>query len=148
MSYANRGGYFSITFRFIGLLGDFKDGNRHELETVEEKENYMKKCLAAIEALHKDNPSIAKILVTADSPSFLKRAKALPYVYIVPGNVVHMDNVTTADYNVHLKLFLDFLMVSNAEKCYSYYYGRMFRRSKFAKTAALIGGKEYIEIVE
>lgn len=142
------GEYISITFRFLGLIGDFKDSNYPELESEEEKAWYISKCIEVIKQLHNKYPKLSKILVTADSPRFLKEIASLPYVYIIPGLVVHMDNVQANDYNLHLKSFLDFLLISKAEKCYSYSCGRMFSHTKFARTAALIGGKEFIEIVE
>ena len=147
------GKYISVTFRFIGILGDFKDTCNiySALESDEEKEMYMKKCIDAIINLHNKNLPINKVLVTSDSPIFLSEAMQLPFVYIIPGQLVHMDNIKEngAKYNdAYLKSFLDMLMVSNAEKCYSYAYGNMFKVSRFAKTSALIGGKEFISINE
>lgn len=142
------GEYISVTFRFLGLIGDFKDSNYPELKTEEEKEWYITMCIQMFKQLHKEYPYLSKILVTADSPRFLKEVSSLPYVYIILGLVVHMDNVHQNNYNLHLKSFLDFLLISKAQKCISYSCSRMFSHTKFAKTAALIGEKEFIEIVE
>ena len=51
------------------------------------------------------------------------------------------------DYEVHLKTFLDFMIITKAEKSYSYQYGKMYGATKFALTAALIGNNEY-EVVK
>ena len=143
------GTYISITFRFIGILGDFKDTKFHqELETQEEKETYINKCLNAINRIRKKHPNISNVLITSDSPMFLKRAYELSYVYILPGEVVHMDNVNKGINNGDLKAFLDMMMISKADCCYSYSYGKMFKGTKFARTAALIGGRNFIEISE
>ena len=43
-----------------------------------------------IEDIHKMHPTL-KVLVTSDSHSFLMKAATIDYVYIIPGNIVHMD---------------------------------------------------------
>lgn len=138
------GKYVSITFRFIGLLGDFKDTPIYGLLNEEEREIYINKALSAVRYIKTLHPEMEKILVTSDSGLFLKRLEGLPFVYVIPGTVVHMDRTVNNDYGLHAKSFLDLLLISRAEKCYSYGYGRMFKYTRFAKTAALIGGKQLI----
>lgn len=134
--------YVSISFRFIGLLGDFND--RPDLYPAlgsdEEKRIYVEKCLSAIERLH-DEFTEYKILVTADSSLFLNEVKRIPYAYVIKGLVGHMDNIANDNYDLHAKTFLDMIMISMAERCFIYSYGRMYGATRFAKTAALIGGK-------
>lgn len=142
------GKYISITFRFIGILGDFKDTNVHKELGTGEKEKYINKCLNIISQLKTKHSNVPKILVTSDSRVFLERVLLLPYVYVIPGTVVHMDNVNKNMKQNDLKAFLDMLMISKAECCYSYSYGKMFKDSKFAKTSALIGNRRFIEIIE
>lgn len=142
------GKYVSITFRFIGLLGDFKDDERFLTKDTEfDAEYYITKCLESIEKLHVQYSDF-RILVTADSPIFLQLAKQIPYVYIIPGDVIHMDNTCDSNFFLHLKTFEDFYMLSMAEKCFSYHIGNMFKNTKFAKTAALVGEKKLIVISE
>ncbi len=140
------GKYISVTFRFIGILGDFKD--THVLAELEmnEKEIYISKCLDVIGSLRIKHPDISKVLVTSDSPVFLERASQLEYVYVIPGTLLHMDSVSKNQKD--LKAFTDMLMISKAECCYSYNYGKMFVATKFARTAALIGNRQFIEIKE
>ena len=141
------GKYISVTFRFIGILGDFKDTNVHkELET-DEKERYISKCLDFISQVKTKHSNIPKVLVTSDSRIFLERVSLLPYVYVIPGTVVHMDSVNKNVKQSDLKAFLDMLMISKAECCYSYSYGKMFKGTKFARTSALIGNRKFIEII-
>lgn len=82
-----------MSFRFIGLLGDFKDKDSrfNELDGEADKENYIKHCLNAIRNLYNKMPERRKILVTTDSLLFLARLNAIFYVYIIPGVVGHMD---------------------------------------------------------
>lgn len=142
------GKYVSVTFRFIGLLGDFKDDDRWlRHDSGMSVEDYMKKCMECIDKLHVQYPD-HRVLVTADSPKFLEVAKQVPYAYVIPGNLTHMDRTRNDDYLLHLKSFADFYMVSMAEKCFMYHIGDMFRHTRFAKTAALVGGTEFITINE
>lgn len=142
------GKYISVTFRFIGILGDFKDTNVHkELET-DEKERYISKCLDVISWLKTKHSNVPKVLVTSDSPIFLEKVSQLAYVYVIPGTVIHMDSANKNVKQNDLKAFLDMLMISKAECCYSYSYGKMFKGTKFAKTSALIGNRKFIEITE
>ena len=114
---------------------------------MEEKRYYIKKSLACLEQLHMRHPQCYKIVVTTDSPYFLKLVKSLSYVYVIPGGLEHMDYAVVDDYEVHLKTFLDFMIITKAEKSYSYQYGKMYGATKFALTAALIGNNEY-EVVK
>ena len=135
--------YISVSFRLISLLGDFKDSYfALELDNAQEKELYVSKCLSFIDRLHKEYPQYKKILVTTDSGIMLKRLETIPYVYTIKGDVIHMDYV---DNNMegHWKTMIDYFLISKAEKVFCYSYGKMFKSTKFARTAALIGGKEF-----
>ena len=135
--------YISVSFRLISLLGDFKDSAfAHELPTEEEKELYISKCMAFIERLHREYPQYAKILVTSDSGMFMKRVERIPYVYIIKGEVIHMDYVDN-HLEGHLKTMTDYFLISKAQKVFCYSYGKMYKATRFAKTAALIGGKPF-----
>lgn len=142
------GKYISVSFRFIGILGDFKDTYLKKELGAEEKEKYISKCLDVICRLKTKHPNVPKILVTSDSRVFLEKASSLAYVYIIPGTAVHIDGVNKNMEQNDLKVFLDMLMISKAECCYSYSYGKMFKGTKFAKTSALIGNRRFIGITE
>lgn len=115
-----------------------------ELYSDKEKEDYISHCLSTIEKVYDMNKGkIDKVLVTADSQTFLLRAKELPYVFVIPGKVTHMDFPGDNGGMAHIKDFTDLFMISKAKHVYFYYYGLMFHNSRFAKTAALIGGKPY-----
>lgn len=142
------GKYISVSFRFIDLLGDFKDTySLGALVEDNERADYIKHGINAINNLwmcHKS--SITCILVTSDSQTFLEEVKKLPYIYIISGSLVHMDAIKNGSFNLNLKTFLDFFMISKAQQCYTYQYGKMFGATRFAKTAALIGGKNIIKL--
>lgn len=140
--------YISVSFRLISLLGDFKDSYfAEELPTDEEKEIYIKKCIECVLHLHELYPQYEKVLVTTDSGILLRRLEQIPYVYVIKGEVIHMDYVDN-HIEGHLKTMIDYFLISKAEKVFCYSYGKMFKSTKFAKTAALIGNKEFKMITE
>lgn len=142
--------YVSITFRFIGLFGDFIDRPDlfPALEKEEEKAEYIDICLNAVKYVKEINPWASKVLVTADSMLFLDEAKKLDFVYVIPGDVSHMDTTRNLNDFSQLKSFLDLLLISKAEKSYNFAYKRMYSNSKFASTASLIGGRRVIDLTE
>ncbi|WP_313097159.1 hypothetical protein [Empedobacter sp.] len=138
--------YISITFRFQQLLGDFEEGNFPKIETVEEKENLIKKCINKIEQIKRENPTYHKILVTSDSKIFLNRVEELDYTYTIPGDIVHMDFVDKKDlFEEHLKSFVDLFMIGNADKIYLANFSPLYQ-STFPKTAAFLNNSHYFEI--
>lgn len=145
------GNYVSITFRFIGLLGDFKyPFTAVPRLTEEQKKDYIDHGLKAIKQVHElHRNTIKKILVTADSNLFLSKAvEVFPFAYAIPGKVVHMDAESGKSYKLHEREFLDFFMISKAQESYTYQYGKMFGATRFARTAALVDGRKIKEITD
>ena len=131
--------YISVSFRFTTLLGDFTDCTGPALP-VEERQPLISKCLDAILQLSKTAPAHDKILVTADSSTFLEQVSQLPDVYVIPGKVGHIDY--DADDEVNLKTFLDFLLIAQAEAVYLVKAENMYN-SAFAKTAAMVNNRPF-----
>lgn len=137
---ANIGGkYISISFRFTTLLADFTDCTGTPL-SPEERADLIERSLEAINTISQQTPVHDRILVTADSETFLSRAKQMKNVYVVPGKVGHIDYDHGDD--VNMKTFLDFFLISMAEKVYLARSGKMYR-SAFAKTAALVNDRPF-----
>ena len=133
-------GYVSVSFRFMQLMGDFKDC-RGEVLSDDEKSDLLARSLSVIGQLHeKENNTI---LVTSDSQTFLNKASTLDYVYIAPGKTGHIGFSQGQD--IYDKVFLDFFLISRAEHVYMAYSGKMYR-SNFAKTAARTNHVPYDEI--
>lgn len=138
-----KGKYISASFRFATLLGDLDDTFGTPLPG-NERENLMQRCINAIEELHKSNPQYNKILITTDSVTFSEKVKqTLSYVYIIPGAMGHLAYNGTEE--VVLKTFLDLFLISRAETVYMIRTDIMYR-SGFAKRAAFIGNKPFIEM--
>lgn len=135
--------YISLTFRFQQLLGDFKETGFPTLSKSEQR-NLIERCLQCIETLHENNKEC--ILVTSDSSTFLQEAaKRFSYVYIITGNVVHMDYVETndaVDLQTHLKSFVDFFMIANAKSVNLAMVNPLYQ-SYFPLMASLVYRKPY-----
>lgn len=132
-------GYISISFRFLQLMGDFKDVCGKTLPE-QEQELLINKCLDFIEEIHNNNPGVPYVLVTSDSEKFQARAAKLDNVFIIPGKIGHIGYCSSDD--AHLKTMLDFYMISQAHKAYMGYTGDMYK-SHFAESAAETTGISY-----
>ena len=134
------GDYYAAVFRFQNLLGDFHEYHFKALNDKEKEEKLITTCLDAIKKLiaeHGNRP----LLVTADSTTFLKRAAQIDGVHIIPGTLIHMDGQkhydTANQHETHLKSFLDFYMLSGAQKIYRIGTKQMYR-SQFPVYAAKV----------
>lgn len=134
--------YISLTFRFQQLLGDFKEGDFKTL-SLEERNHLIKACISIVENLYIENMGMYScILVTSDSSTFLKEILHLPYIYIIPGEVVHMAYTFNSAFDVYLKSFLDLYMIANASEIYSVKIGPMYD-SGFPRFASKIYGRPF-----
>lgn len=133
--------YYAAVFRFQNLLGDFHEYRYRELGSEDEKEALIVKCLDAISELKKRHGG-RDILVTSDSATFLKRASQIDGVHIIPGDLVHIDQVSGAGEHgngPYMKSFLDFYVLSEASKIYRVGTSYMYP-SEFPVYAAKVHG--------
>lgn len=131
--------YISVSFRFTTLLGDLQDCTGEPL-SKDEAENYISVCLKSIDDIASRYAPHKKILVTADSTTFLTRVSN-PACYIIPGKIGHIQFDSGEEMN--MKTFLDLMMISEAEKVYLVRYKKMYN-SGFARTAAMINSKPFV----
>ena len=137
--------YISVSFRFIQLLNDFEEHyNVYPVLPVDEQKLLIEQCLNVLKDLYQKESK--QIFVATDSITFLKAAKTLPFVYVIDGDIVHVDAAKESSFDNHKKTFIDFFMISNATKVYLAHRGQMFY-SGFPRTAALAGNKQF-EIIE
>ena len=135
------GEFVSVSTRFQNLMGDFKDGNAKALDSEEEKKEYIRKCIGKVEEIHGKHPD-KKMLVTSDSARFIEEVKKLPYVYVIPGKIGHVDYSPSNAHDIHLKTFLDLLTLSESSKLYYIVTGKMYG-GHFAETASFINNRPY-----
>jgi len=87
-----------------------------------------------LEELKKANYSL---LICSDSVNFLKIVSKIPGVFIIPGELTHMQYTKLNDFGLNLKSFLDFFMISESESVRSVGTNIMYQ-SDFPALAASI----------
>ena len=141
--------YYAAVFRFQNLLGDFHEYHFASLNDQSKEEELIEKCLNAIRKL-KTTYGYRSLLVTSDSVRFLKRAIQIEGVHIIPGTLIHIGcppkNVPENSFEIYLKSFLDFYMLSEAQKVYRIGTSYMYP-SKFPLYAAKVHGIPFESIV-
>ena len=141
------GKYCAMAFRFLMLLGDFKEEHA-KFPTLEDagQQELMEKCEQQILKLRTELGINSKILLTADSKKFIDYMNRYDFIYVVPGEIAHVDNSHETNRQIYMKTFLDMFMLSKAEVIYQLHTGDMYRNSAFARQAALLGRKRYVQI--
>lgn len=125
--------YYAAVFRFQNLLGDFKEYHFKSIDDTGKAEKLIESCIESLKELkikHNNKP----LLVTSDSITFLKRVSLIEGIHIIPGTLIHIDgqkdNIPENPYEIYLKSFLDFYMLSDAQAIYrigtSYMYPSEF----------------------
>lgn len=137
--------FWSYTFRFGNLFGDFRDMIGVPLEG-DEKQKLLEKNIGELKRLICELPDGFKAVVTSDSLYFLTQAEKLDNrIYVVKEKLLHVDfyKEDEAKKEIWLKSFLDQNLVMRAEKAYLLRTDDMYK-SGFTEFAALIGGGEYV----
>lgn len=161
--------YTSISFRFQNKLGDFKEYTFKELPENDKRDlknaamNVLKNEMSHQVGHDRSDATLScppvsghsplvnetsKILVTADSPTFLAEVENLPNIVTVKGKSIHIDFNSSKNATDYLKAFTEFFLISKASKA-KLYRNRKYKTypSNFPKYAALLGDVPY-EIVE
>jgi hypothetical protein len=137
------GKYIACVFRFQALLGDFKE---YSYRPASEKEQ--------IELIKKNKDALCRlaesehlpVLVTSDSQRFLSEVKNLKNIHTLPGKVVHLDCTHNEQKDVYMKSFIDFFMISRAEKAFSIGTANMYL-TRFPLYAAKLGNIPFNRIM-
>ncbi len=151
--------YVAVHLRLMNLLGD-------KVETVgtnmtlnhDAQLRLMKACSDKIQKIKSENEG-KRIMLCSDSNIFVRHMLSLmPDLFVIPGEVRHIDTAGRTDDSQNIKLFLDYYLIAEAQKVYSI-YGTPDRDyadeehvpcglypSAFPKYAAKIGGKPFERI--
>lgn len=141
--------YVAMSFRFLQLLGDFKE-EHSKFETLDEEGQVklMKKCENKVLELIEKHSIRGKILFTGDSAKFLNYMLTRhDFVYVIPGDIAHIDNTHENNDAIYMKTFLDMYMLSHSKTIFQLCTEGMYANSAFAKQAAILGGVEYKKII-
>jgi hypothetical protein len=135
------GAYISVSFRFLKLLGDFVDVDTVLPLPPSERDALINRCLHHLSDIYeREKDGINRVLVCSDSATFLQAAAQLPFVFSVPGKIRHIDRDRSCDNDAAMKAFVDYFLISRAQKIFLVIDGQM-RNSGFPNSAALLGGK-------
>lgn len=136
--------YWSVTYRFLNVLGDFKDWSKIILDDNEKRE-LISDSISALNKIIKDAPAGIKILVTSDSGIFLKSIENLDSrIYIVPGDVKNIDLDGVNGAGAWMKTFVDQQLIMNADKVFRM-LNPLTYATGFPRFAAEVGGAEFID---
>lgn len=135
--------YIACQFRFRALMGDFKEDGAPTLP-YSEQQQLMNTCINVLHTLR--NRHKLPILVTSDSSTFLSRISEMENIFTISGKVAHINYTLDADEDTYLKSFVDFMMLSKAQKVYSVVSGQMYP-SAFPLYAAKVNNVPFERIV-
>lgn len=136
-------GYVACVFRFQSLLGDFKEYKYKAVSAERQLELLDKNKAKLLEIVQQSN---SVVLVTSDSSRFISYVRDIPGVFVIPGEVVHLDCVTDAAADVYLKSFVDFFMLSKAKAVYSIGTKEMYA-TNFPEYAAKVNNVPFKRIL-
>lgn len=137
--------YISLSFRFRNLFGDFRT-DKSLVYSPSQQRQLLDKCVSKIIALREEYPKVDKFLITADSETFLKEVSHLPFVYLLPGDIGHMDDKTESNIAIHMKTFLDFYMLSYSKRIFLLVTRDMYK-SGFAWRASKLHNVPFEEVI-
>ena len=134
--------YIACQLRFMALLGDFKE---YEDQPLSEKEQQalISQCTGIILKLKEQTEK--PILVASDSITFLQHITQFDGIITFLDKTVHIDCGKNQDDNVYMKPFIDFLLLSKADKIYNITIGQMYS-SEFPLYAAKINNVPFERI--
>ena len=136
-------GYVSVSARFLGALGDFRDTTSVQPLPHDKQSQLIEACIGQIRLIQERHPG-KTVLVNSDSTTFLAQAARLPNTYSAPGHILHLDVPSHADalYDTYEKTFLDFFLIAHASHVYRL-TTRWMHSSGFPYAASLLYGQPF-----
>lgn len=136
--------YVVIHTRFLNLLGDKVETFINPELPVADKEKLKRQMLDKIKEVAAENRM--RVMLASDSMTFIAFVqREMPDVYVVPGQVKHIDTAGETNDAENIKMFLDYYLISNAKKVYSL-VGEGMWPSAFPEYAVKIGNVEFERI--
>lgn len=139
--------YYAAHLRFMNLLGDGVETPNNPCLPEETKSQLIDKCInVLLELQRKHSADGQRMMLASDSMTFLNVIEEkMPEVYIIPGEVKHIDTAGKTKDAENLKVFIDLYMLAGAERVYSIVSEGMWA-SAFPEYSAVIGGKPFERI--
>lgn len=140
------GDYIVVHTRFLNLLGDKVETDINPELSDADKELLMENIAMKVEEIVRDNEDIMgelKVMIASDSMKFISYIKEhIPNIYVVPGEVKHIDTAGKTSDDQNLKMFIDYYMIAGARKVYNIVGPGMWK-SAFSEYPAKIGSIEF-----
>lgn len=138
--------YYCIHFRFLNQLGEKVESRGSKSLCEEERRTLVSSCLNKIREIVSAQLVSLQAVLFSDSMVFLDIVrKELPNIFIVSGNVKHIDTVQDTSDDENLKLFTDVYLMAGAQKVYSI-VGKGLYPSAFPEYSAKIGNRPFERI--
>lgn len=138
--------YIAIHLRFMNLLGDKMEFDCDPTLPCDQQEQLKKCALIEMRKIVDGNGGL-KVMLATDSKNFAEYAKAeIPDLYIISGEIRHIGTVDETSDEANIKMFLDYYMISGANKVFNLVGPGMWK-SAFPEYAAKIGGCEFERIM-
>lgn len=128
------------------ILGDYKNKKISVPLNEIEKKLLISTCINKIIEIRTNYFPAMKVLVTADSETFLGEVRNLQYVYEISVDRITGESNANGKYDPFLKAYVDILMLAESQKLHLLCAGPMYR-SGFAKNASFINNREYQEVI-
>lgn len=137
--------YIVVHTRFLNLLGDKVETAINPELTPPDKSKLMEQMRDKIIELAGQNDNM-RVMLASDSMTFIDYIiKEIPEIYVIPGTVKHIDTAGETNDAEIIKMFLDYYLISYAQRVYSL-VGKGMWPSAFPEYAAKIGGVEFERI--
>ena len=137
--------YMVIHTRFLNLLGDKVETAINPELPADKKVILMEQMLSKIEEL--SAYSKMRVMLASDSMTFIGyMKKKMPDLYVVPGQVKHIDTAGETNDAENIKMFIDYYLISGAKMVYNI-VGEGMWSSAFPEYAAKIGGTSFKRVL-
>ena len=127
--------YIGIQFRFVQLLGDFKDVKYQTLSS-QKQEGLIQRCINVIQKIQSQYADY-KIFLSSDSQKFINATHAMQGIFSIEGEILHIDYTNLAESNHYEKTFLDFFVLGGSTAIFNI-TGKGMIPSGFSKLSAQI----------
>ena len=142
--------YIVFHTRFLNLLGDKVETDINPELPKSDRSMFMERMFGEIKKYAanyiKENGNV-RIMLASDSMAFIEFMKMkMPDIYVVPGVVKHIDTAGNTNDAENVKMFLDYYLISCAQKVFSI-VGKGMWPSAFPEYAAKIGETDFERIL-
>lgn len=137
--------YITVSFRFMGRLGDFDEPGITELSIDQQLDIMTKTKHELLTFIHSLDINKRKVLVLSDSSKFLNFIREIPSIFVFPGDIQHMVSIKndSESERAFKKTIVDFNLILDAEEAHLFVSDYLYR-SGFPYLASLCANIPFI----